>query len=77
NQELFALSIEGKWPEMATKITDDMLEEFAVIGTYDEIVPKIKEKAAGLIDRMTFTIPVRNPDDEERLKAMIKELKAG
>ena len=72
--ELYGLSIEGKWQEMATKITDDMLEEFAVTGTYDEIVPKIKERCAGVIDRVNFSIPVRSPEDEERLKHMIKEL---
>ena len=76
SQELFGLSVEGKWQDMATKITDDMLDEFAVIGTYDEIVPKIKERCAGVIDRMPFAIPVHTPDDEERLKEMIKELKA-
>jgi len=76
NEELFGLSVEGKWQDMATKITDDMLDEFAVIGTYDEIVPKIKERCAGVIDRMPFAIPVHTPDDEERLKEMIKELKA-
>ena len=76
NQELFALSIEGKWQDMATRITDDMLEQFAVIGTYDEIVKKIKARSAGVIDRVTFAIPTRTPDDEERLKEMIKELKA-
>ena len=75
-QELFALSIEGKWQDMATRITDDMLDTFAVIGTYDEIVPKIIEKSAGVIDRSNFSIPVRSPDDEERLKHMIKELQA-
>jgi alkanesulfonate monooxygenase SsuD/methylene tetrahydromethanopterin reductase-like flavin-dependent oxidoreductase (luciferase family) len=59
---------------MATRITDDMLDEFAVIGTYDEIIPKIKERSAGVIDRVNFQIPVRSPEDEERLKSMIKEL---
>ena len=76
NQELFSLSLEGKWQDMATRITDDMLDEFAIIGTYDEIVKKIKEKSAGIIDRLSFAIPVHTPDDEERLKSMIKELQA-
>ena len=74
--ELNALSLQGKWQEMATMITDEILEEFAVIGTYDEIVDKIKEKCEGLIHRVTFSIPVRTPEDEERLKHMIKELQA-
>ncbi len=76
NQELFTLSIEGKWQEMASRITDEMLDEFAVIGTYDEIVAKIKARCDGLIDRVAFTLPVRSPEDEERLKSMIKELQA-
>ncbi len=74
--ELHALSLAGKWQEMPARITDEMLDEFAVVGTYDEIVPKIKEKCAGLIDRVGFAIPVRSPEEEERLKALIKELQA-
>ncbi len=77
NEELFGMSIEGKWQEMAAGITDEMLEQFATIGTYDEIVGKIKARSAGVIDRVTFQIPANNPDEEERLKSMIKELQAG
>ncbi len=76
NEELFGMSIEGKWPEMATRITDDMLEQFAVIGTHDQIVKKIIARSAGVIDRLTFAIPTRTPDDEAQLKEMIKQLKA-
>ena len=76
NEELFAMSIEGKWQEMANGITDDMLEEFAVIGTYDEIVAKVKAKAGGAIDRITFAIPTPNPEEEERLRSMIRQLQA-
>ena len=67
NEELFRMSMEGKWPDMPAKITDDVLDKFAVIGTHDEIVGKIKEKCAGFIDRLGFGIPVRSPEDEERL----------
>ena len=49
-EKLFRLSMEGKWPEMANGITDEMLEEFAIIGTYDELVPKIKERYGGVVD---------------------------
>src|SRR3990172_6169950 len=76
NEDLFALSLEGKWQEMATRITDDMLDQFAIIGTYDQIVKKMKEKGAGVIDRGNFTIPTRSPEDEERLREMIKQLQA-
>ena len=76
NEELFRMSIEGKWQEMAAGITDEMLEQFATIGTYDQIVGKIKARSAGVIDRVTFQIPANNPDEEGRLKSMIKELQA-
>jgi probable F420-dependent oxidoreductase len=74
--ELNAMSLQGKWQDMATRLTDDMLQEFAIIGTHDELVQKIKEKAAGLIDRITFALPTRNAEEEERVKSMIKELQA-
>ncbi len=76
NEELFALSLEGKWQEMATRVTDDMLQEFAVIAPYDQLVKGIKEKCEGVIDRVNLSLPTRTPEDEERLKSMIKELQA-
>ena len=71
------LEIDRKIDELYMKVDhSDMLEQFALIGTYDEIVKKIKARSAGVIDRVTFAITTRTPDDEERLKQMIKELKA-
>jgi len=74
-QELFRLSMEGKWPEMGKLITDDMLREFAVIGTYDEPVPKIKERFSGLVTTLDFGFGVRTPEDHERLAFIVQELK--
>ena len=73
---LHHMSVEGKWAEMGREITDDMVAELAVIGTYDEIIARIKRRFAGILDRVTFSIPVRGPEDEDRLKAMIRELQA-
>ncbi len=72
--KLHRMSSEGLWTEMAEEITDEMLEEFAVIGTYDEIVDKIKERWGWVVNRVGFTMPVRGPADEERLRAMIRAL---
>ena len=70
------MSVEGKWSEMSGEITDDMLETFAVIGTYDDIVGRIKERFGKYANSTTFSIPVRSPEDEERLRAMVKSLPA-
>jgi probable F420-dependent oxidoreductase, MSMEG_2256 family len=74
-QALFRLSMEGKWPEMAKVITDEMLDEFAIIGTYDELVPKIKQRFGGLVNTLDFGFGVRTPEDHERLAFIVQELK--
>ena len=74
-ERLFRLSMEGKWPEMALGITDEMLEHFAIIGTYDQLVPKIKERYAGVVTTLDFGFGVRSPEENERLAFVISELK--
>jgi probable F420-dependent oxidoreductase len=76
-EKLFRFSMEGKWQEMANGITDDMLEEFAIIGTYDQLVPKIKERYGGVVTTLDFGFGVRSPEDHERLAFIVQELKKG
>ena len=73
---LHQLAAEGRWAEMGRQISDEMLAQFAVIGTYDEIVARIRERWGGIINRIAFVIPVTNQGDRERLKALIRELQA-
>jgi len=74
-QQLFRLSMEGKWPEMGALITDEMLEEFAIIGTYDEIVPKIKQRYAGVVTTLDFGFGVRTQEQAEALAELVQEIK--
>ena len=75
-QKLYRMSVDGQWAEMPGEITDEMLETFAVTGTYDEIVDKIKARFGSFADSTTFSIPVRSPEDEERLRGMVASLQA-
>jgi len=54
----------GDWGGMASLITDEMLEVYAVQGTYDEIPGLIKKKYHGVIDRLGFYSPARAGVDE-------------
>jgi len=72
---LHRLSIEGKWAEMASEITDEMLDEFAVVGTYDEIVPKIRERYFGVVSTLDFGFAIQTPEQAERLHWMVQDLK--
>ncbi len=74
---LHRMSIEGKWDEMVGVITDEMIEEFAVIGTWDELPSKMREKYAGINTQISFTPDEpRNPDEEAQIREIIGELKS-
>jgi probable F420-dependent oxidoreductase len=47
----------GDWAGMASEITDEMLEVYAVAGTYEEIADKVKAKYDGILDRVAFYTP--------------------
>ena len=72
---LYRLSMEGKWAEMASEITDEMLDEFAIVGTYDEIVSKIRERYFGVVSTLDFGFAIQTPEQAERLRWMVQELK--
>ena len=72
--KLHQMSLDGKWSEMGKEITDDMLEAFAVVGAYDEIVEKIQARYGGYATSITFSIPTPTPEDEKRLRTIIKRL---
>ncbi len=48
----------GEWAGMAALITDEMLEVYAVQGTYEQIPDLLRKKYDGLIDRLGFYVPV-------------------
>jgi len=70
--QLYRLSLEGKWEEMANLINDEMLEQFAITGTYDEVVPKLKERWGDVITSVTLDLPASTP--EQHLGAIIQGL---
>ena len=71
-QKLHRMSQEGKWEEMPGLISDDMVEEFAVVGTHDEIVRKLKKRWDGVCT--TLGLPHQTSEGDERVRAMIQEL---
>ena len=75
-QRLYRMSVENKWSEMGALITDEMLDEFAIVGSYDEIVDKIKDTFGPFASSLSFSIPVDSGEDEEILKDMIARLQS-
>ena len=72
--QLHRKSVEGDWKGMADLITDEMLETYAVIGSYATIAARLKERYAGLLDRTAFYQPYKQPTlDDPRLPRVIQE----
>jgi probable F420-dependent oxidoreductase len=67
-------SVEGDWKGMAQLITDEMVDTYAVTGSYATIAARLKERYAGLLDRTAFYQPGKQPSlDDPRLPRVIKE----
>ena len=69
-------SVEGDWKGMADLITDEMLDTYAVVGTYDTIGAKLKERYEGLLDRTALYQPYQPGLDDPRLPRLVKEFNA-
>ncbi|CAN5380046.1 LLM class F420-dependent oxidoreductase [soil metagenome] len=55
--QLHALSTRGGWAEMGAHITDEMLTEFAAVGSPAEVGATLRERFDGLATRMSFYAP--------------------
>ena len=75
--QLHQLSKEGKWTELPKLITDDMLEEWAIIATYDDFAKAVKRRCNGLFSTVLLDLPPGLRSDEDRVKSIVAELHAG
>jgi len=64
--ELHEKSLAGDWEGMRKLITDEMLAEIAVSGTYDNIGAKLRERYGDLLDRVSLYQPYPVPVEDSR-----------
>jgi probable F420-dependent oxidoreductase len=74
-RELQAYSRAQQWDEMPAFISDEMLDTYAVIGTYDEIALELNRRFAGVASRLEFAIPVGGKADKVALSDLLKSLR--
>ena len=70
--QLHRKSVEQDWEGMASLITDEMLDTYALTATYDRLAASLKERYAGLLDRVSLYQPYQPNQDDPRLPALIK-----
>ena len=72
--ELHQRSLAGDWKGMASLITDEMLDTFAVSETYDNIGTVLRERYTGLVDRVALYQPYECQLDGPQAARLVKEL---
>ena len=72
--ELNRLAAAGRWDDMPSQVTNEMVETFATMGTYDQIVDKIRGRFGSYATQIGFTLPVETPGGVERLRNKIAEI---
>jgi probable F420-dependent oxidoreductase len=72
-RKLHRKSVEGDWQGMAGLITDEMVDTYAVTGTYANIARRIKERYSGLLDRCNLYQPWQPGLDDPRWPALVKQ----
>ncbi len=71
--ELNRLSKEGKWDEMGSLITDEILNEFAVVGEPEDACNKFRKRFGDFVDRTTMSFAAK---DADHLQSLMQKLKA-
>ncbi len=74
--ELSVLSKAQRWEEMPQHISDDVLEKYAVVGTFDEIGEKLNRRYAHVVTNAEFSIPITVDQDLETLRRLIDDIHA-
>ena len=72
--ELNALSKQGKWVEMGGLIDDEILNTFAVVGEPEQIAPELHRRYGDVIQRISFYAPYAS--DPERWRKVMTDLRA-
>jgi probable F420-dependent oxidoreductase len=64
--DLNALSKQGKWVEMGKLVDDEILNTFAVVGEPEQIAPELHRRYGDVIQRISFYTPYRSDPDRWR-----------
>lgn len=73
--KLHRMSKAGEWDKMADQVPDDVVHEFAAVGTWDNLGSAVEERFGGLTDNLTLALPAgAEPDRVAELVAEIQNI---
>ena len=71
-EKLSGFAAKGEWAEMPMLITDEMLAEFCLITTQENLANDLKKKYQGIADRLTLYTPFVRKEKDEWWKELAK-----
>jgi len=73
SERLHKLSVEGDWEKMPGEVDDSMLDEFVIEGEWSEIGRILRERYAGVADRVRLYLPF---DGQESWREVVRSFAA-
>lgn len=73
--KLHECSISSRWNEMPALVPDEVLDEFAVIASYEDAAEAIVRRLEGVVNRITLTLPLSTPTDIDAAARLIANIK--
>lgn len=75
-RQLRELTREGRWDELPTLLSNEVLATLTTLGTYDEIADILLERYADLVQGLGFPTP-QDPSHDDEVAAVVERLQAG
>lgn len=75
-ETLFAMSKEGRWKDMPSLIDDDMLDEWAIVATKDDLTSRVTERCTGLFDTVLLDLPADLARDDDWVAETVARLQS-
>ena len=75
-QQLSALAARGQWAEMPALVTDNMLDTFALSAPLADLAAPLRERYAGLLDRVMLYRPFAPGSDDAGWAALARQFQS-
>jgi probable F420-dependent oxidoreductase len=69
---LSAMAAKGEWKKMTGEITDEVIDAYSVSGSPAEVPRLLRERYAGLLDRVSIYFPFRPGEKDARWKTIVE-----
>ena len=70
---LHTLSTRGEWGRMSAEVSDDLMQEFVVEGTWEDIGATLRHRYGELVERVRLYVPF---DGEPQWKSLVRGFRA-